>query len=190
MKNSFEFSNWNQLSGLRSSEYPLIIHVTQYNSSDLVGTLIKIVDTHTDDVYFSGFVRIFTSTILNSSSVFTPEDMVEKINSYGFNIKLIPPLELQPNVICILEGLKSLGYNYVTLEYKLDTERELAYTHSLPEYQSCKSISKHLVASEDLVNSSKYYIISNSPEFNWEDFKWVEFGIAYSIELLLNPKGE
>lgn len=185
MQHIFEFSNWNQLSGLKSFDYPnLEIRVTQYNSKDLTGTEISIVDIRTDAVYFAGFIRIVESTLLNPDSCFLKDDLIEKINSYGFNISHIERIELPPNTITILNGLQELGYDYITIEYLTEDNRDL-----LNEDSTRKKMSKHIVATRDLLSYSDFAVVSNAPNFNWEDFRWMEPNTPYSISLLLNPKG-
>lgn len=213
----FKFSNWNQLSGLRSKEYPNIeIRVTQFNSKQLIGTKIDIVERNNNLIYFSGFVRIMKSERFNPLAVYDVDEMIKRINSYGFNVAIIPPLELPPNVIDILTGLKALGYRYLTLQYIRETnttDRSLYQSEIDNLVIEDSYVDRYLpppyrVYSNRLVFATKgsgeantvgkltytqpqnigAYVISNSPEFNWEDFKWMEATRVYSIELLLNPK--
>ena len=81
MINVFEFSDWNQLAGLRSSDYPYLkITVDQFNTSSLIGTKINIVDTANNIIYFSGFVRVITSDHFNPMAVFEVTEIIKRIN--------------------------------------------------------------------------------------------------------------
>lgn len=218
MINIFEFSNWNQLSGLKSKEFPnLVIYVTQYNTKFLTGTKIDISDTETDAVYFSGFIRLITTTRFNSLAVFEIDDMIKRINSYGFNIRIKDPIDLQPNVVTTLKGLYELGYNYITLQYSKETSTEdksiyqsdiddikpyLFADNRLPLPTKVYS-NKYIIASKNLSDTRQkprhgllqsvnkdIYMVSGAPEFSWEDYRWVKPTRVYSIELLVNPKGD
>lgn len=220
MLNVFEFSNWNQLAGLRSIEYPYLkLTVDQFNTSSLIGTKINIVDTSNNIVYFSGFVRVISSDLFNPMAVFEVTEIIKRINSYGFNIAFIEPITLPPNVVTTLKGLQSLGYNFITLQYDkiYSTESKSVYEYAidnqfrpdtypkLPEEELQESPykivrNKYLVASKYLKdlpatsidnpnqpNSLDTYVVSYSPEFNWEDYKWVKPNVVYSIsEVLTN----
>lgn len=213
MNNIYRFSNWNQLSGLKSIEYPsLIIKVTQFNSEELIGTKIDILNTDNELTYFSAFIRVQYSTVFNPLAVFEVDDIVKRINAYGFNIAIIEPTILPPNVIAQLRGLYELGYNYLTLEYVRTTKTDTKYLyqsdiddgvdeHSDGTYKTpyVAYSNKYLVVTKglndypnknrlDLISpySNTIYVISNAPNFNWEDFKWVEPTKVYSIEKLLD----
>ena len=218
MINVFKFSNWNQLAGLKSTEYPFLsITVDQFNSEDLIGTKINIVDTDNNIIYFSGFIRVMQSERFNPMAVFEVDEIIKRINSYGFNIAIIEPTTLPPNVIITLKGLQALGYNFITIQYEFiyATDSKSVYEYvvdnqyrppifpKLPEDELCYSPytierNKYLVASKylkDLPNATinnknqpnnlNTYVISKSPEFNWEDYKWVKPNTVYSIEEVL-----
>lgn len=171
MKTIFEFSDWNQLTKARASDYPCLrIRVNQYISESLYGTNIEIYDVDNQDVYYSGFVRIINSTVIPDGSSILPEDMVKVINSYGFSVSLIEPLVLPPNVITILRGLYTQGYNYISVEYQLNNELQKV---------------RKIVATYGLEKNTLYTIVSDSPEYNREDFTWVKLGTSYSIRLLI-----
>lgn len=213
MNNIYKFSNWNQLSGLKSIEYPsLIIKITQFNSEELIGTKIDILNTDNELTYFSAFIRVQYSTVFNPLAVFEVDDIIKRINAYGFNIAIIEPTILPPNVIAQLRGLYELGYNYLTLEYVRTTKTDTKYLyqsdidddvdeHSDGTYKTpyVAYSNKYLVVTKglndypnknrlDLISpySNTIYVISNAPNFNWEDFKWVEPTKVYSIEKLLD----
>ena len=212
----FRFSNWNQLSGLKSIIYPnLQINVVQFNSEDLEGTKIDIVDTTNNILYFTGFVRINQSTRFDPLAVFEINDIIKRINAYGFNIDIEEPTTLQPNVVTMLKGLYALGYNYITMQYTRETDTDVKSLyqsnidakninfwteHYLPPPYKVFS-NKYIVATKnlgDVPNINKLhdeqplkndiYVVSEAPEFTWEDFKWVQPTRVYSIELLINPK--
>ena len=219
----FEFSNWNQLAGLRSKDYPYLkLTVDQYNTTALIGTKINIVDTSNNQIYFSGFVRVIQSDYFNPMAVFEVDEIIKRINSYGFNISFIEPITLPPNVVVMLKGLKKLGYNYITMQYDkvYSTESKSVYEYAidnqyrpdiypkLPEEELKESPykivrNKYLVASKYLKdlpvrsldnknqpNSTSTYVVSYSPDFNWEDYKWVKPNIVYSIEEILTNAAE
>ena len=213
MNNIYKFSNWNQLSGLKSIEYPsLLIKVTQFNSEELIGTKIDILNTDNELTYFSAFIRVQYSTVFNPLAVFEVDDIIKRINAYGFNIAIIEPTILPPNVIAQLRGLYELGYNYLILEYVRTTKTDTKYLyqsdidddvdeHSDGTYKTpyVAYSNKYLVVTKglndypnknrlDLISpySNTIYVISNAPNFNWEDFKWVEPTKVYSIEKLLD----
>ena len=218
MINAFEFSNWNQLSGLRSYDYKdLVIHVTQFNSTELVGTKIDIVDDINNIPYFSAFVRVIHSNRFDPLAVYDVDDIIKRINAYGFNIAIIEPLVLPPNVMDMLRGFKALGYNYLTLQYmrQTSTNEQALYESNIDEVTVDDYIAQYLpppykVFNNKMVFATKGfgetvniykmnytqpqnigpYIISDAPDFSWEDWKWMQPTKIYSIELLLNPKGE
>lgn len=211
----FRFSNWNQLSGLKSILYPnLQINVVQFNSEHIIGTKIDIVDKENNIMYFSGFVRVNQSDRFDPLAVFEVDDMIKRINAYGFNIDIIEPKTLPPNVITMLKGLYALGYNYLTMEYSHDTaqgtvrslyQSDIDDIHKTPwpnllQHPFTVFSNKYIVVTKNLNDvrriyntnktqpaSENIYIISEAPEFTWEDFKWVKPATVYSIELLINP---
>lgn len=217
MTHIFEFSDWNQLAGLRSKDYPnLILIVVQFNSKDLVGTRIGILDNETGLTYFEGFVRLITTDRFNPLAVFEIDAMIKRINSYGFNIALKDPISLHPNVIVVLKGLYELGYNYITLQYErttttddkslyqsdIDVNKYDLYTDNWLPLPTKVISNKYIVASKNLSDTRQkpkkgllqslnrdIYIVSGAPEFSWEDYRWVKPTKVYSIELLINPKG-
>ena len=213
MNNIYKFLNWNQLSGLKSKEYPsLIIEVTQFNSEELIGTKIDILNTDNELTYFSAFIRVQYSTVFNPLAVFEVNDIIKRINAYGFNIAIIEPTILPPNVITQLKGLYELGYNYLTLEYAKATKTDTKYLYQSNIDDTITEYSENIINPPYVVYSNKYlvvtkglndypnknrldlispysdsiYVISNAPNFNWEDFKWVEPTKVYSIEKLLD----
>ena len=217
MNNIIKFSNWNQLSGLKSKEYPsLIIHVTQFNSEELVGTKIDILNTDNEIVYFSGFVRVMNSSVFNPLAVFEVDDIIKRINAYGFNIEITDPITLPENVLKQLRGLYELGYNYLTLEYVEATKTDTKYLYqsdiddnrNIDTYQEYTNkmpakvySNKVLVVTKNLNDypnknrlnlvspySDSIYVISNAPNFNWEDYKWVKPVTVYSIERLIDDE--
>lgn len=211
----FRFSTWNQLSGLRSVLYPnLQINVVQFNSEHLEGTKIDIIDTENNIMYFTGFVRVNRSDRFDPLAVFEVDDMVKRINAYGFNIDITEPTTLPPNVITMLTGLRALGYNYLTLQYShettdntvrslyqsdIDDVAKTPWPHPLCHPFTVFS-NKYIVVTKNLNDvrriyntkkiqpiSENMYIVSEAPGFSWEDFKWVEPTRVYSLDLLINP---
>ena len=216
MINVFKFSNWNQLSGLRSLDYPFLrIDVVQFNSDDIVGNKIDIIDTDNNIIYFSGFVRVNSSARFDPLAVFEIDEIIKRINAYGFNIDIEEPTTLQPNVITMLKGLHALGYNYITMQYTRSTKTEdkaiyqtdidsNVYNKWIERYLPPPFIAfsnKYIVATKNLSDfrprlypdslepkKEDIFVVSAAPDFNWEDFKWVQPTRVYSIELLINPE--
>ena len=152
IKNQFEFNDWTQLVRATSTTYPnLRISIIEYNSNDIVGTKITIYDITNNDTYFTGFVRIVKSTSI-------PEDcclsdyMIDIINSYGFNVKHLPAIKLQPNVLDTIKGLYSLGYRYLHFDYKLVNEPH-------DEYGQIKQRKRIITATYEPYNDVKPYYI-------------------------------
>ena len=161
MINVFEFSNWNQLAGLKSTEYPnLKITVEQFNSENLIGTKINIIDIRNDLIMFSGFVRVIQSAVFNPMAVFEVDEIIKRINSYGFNIAIIEPTTLPPNVITILKGIQDLGYNFLTLQYEkiYATDSKSVYEYHIDEAFRPKEYPK---IPETELKTSPYSIIRN-----------------------------
>lgn len=218
MVNIFLFSNWNQLSGLRSTDYPnLRLQVTQFKSEDLIGTKIDIFDTENNIPYFSGFVRVVESHRFNPLAVFEVDDMIKRINAYGFNIAITDPIDLQPEVVTMLKGLYALGYNYLTLEYSkatktedkalyqtdIDSDKTDFQTYNWEPLPTVVFSNKYLAVTKTLSDvrrkpkiwlrqptNKDIYVISEAPGFNWENFKWVKPTEVYSIEKLINPSDD
>ena len=89
-------------------------------------------------------------------------------------------------------------------EYAIDNQFRPDTYLKLPEEELKESPyklvrNKYLVASKYLKdlpvtsldnknqpNSTSTYIVSYSPEFNWEDYKWVKPNVVYSIEEVLH----
>lgn len=201
LNNIFKFSTWNQLSGLRSSMYNnLILKVTQYNSEDLIGTKISIQDTDTNSIYFTGFIRLIQSNKFNIDAVYTVDEMINKINSYGFNISIVDKIKLPPNVITILQGLKTMGYNYIILDYSNSVDSNILVEHGyIPQPRAVYS-NKWVVATKNLNYVPTTYtvidamqfttrhdmcVVSATPDFSWEDFKWMKPTVAYPISEIL-----
>jgi len=225
MLSVFEFSNWNQIAGLRSKDYPYLkLTVDQFESSSLIGTKINIIDTSNNLTYFSGFIRVVESAVFNPMAVFEVDEIIKRINSYGFNIVFVEPTTLPPEVITILKGLQELGYNFLSLQYQktyatnnkevyeyvIDNKYKPSEYPNIPETELKTSPyavvrNKFLIASKYLKdmpnfnqtydniyqpNNLSTYVVSKSPEFNWEDFKWVKPNTIYSIsEVLENYTG-
>ena len=92
MSNILEISNWNQLVSARSDYDNLRIVVKQWNGDDLIGTQIIIADYNNNNIYFSGFVTDLTSTIIPTTATIGNDDMIDIINSFGFNVRISPPI--------------------------------------------------------------------------------------------------
>lgn len=118
MSNILEISNWNQLVKARAENYDnLRILVKQFDGEDLVGTQIIIADYNTNEVYFSGFVTDLMSTVIPTTATISNDDMIDIINSFGFNVAISPPIVLAEDVITILNGFYAQGYKYVYKDY-------------------------------------------------------------------------
>lgn len=118
MNTILEISNWNQLVKARSEGYDnLRIVVSQYNSEELIGTKISIVDYNTNDIYFSAFVTDIESSVIPTTAKMSNEDMISIVNKFGFNVRISEPIVLSDNVVTILKGMYAMGYRYVYRDY-------------------------------------------------------------------------
>lgn len=117
MSNILEINNWNQLTSARADNKSLRIYVAQYESEELTGTKIQIINYDTNDVYLTLFSKIDASTIIPLEASLEPEEVVRIINLYGFNIRISYPIVLAERVVTILTGLYEAGYRYVYKDY-------------------------------------------------------------------------
>lgn len=164
MANILEISTWNQLTGARSDYNNLRILVTEYTGEDLTGTQITIADYNTNIKYFSGFVNIGESTLIPVDAKFTDDEMINIINSYGFNVRISPPTILSNNVVDILMGLYASGYRYV---YKY--------------YRDLKQLPYAIFTSVQIKNDRNDYRVSDIPNFIEDEWGWCEPFKTYPI---------
>ena len=173
----YKITNWDQLTIVKSTKYPnLKITTEHYNSEDLQGIKIIISDINNKDIYFTGFISLYQSNLFNINCCYTAEDMIHILNSYGFNIEFIPNVFIVQRVYTTLQGLYTLGYRYIgkkaVKEYKTETHSVL--------------LSDYLVyVTKDMNYNEPEFIISNSPDFHAEDYRWVPSDTLYSISQLL-----
>ena len=170
MSNILEISNWNQLVKAQSDYSNLRIYVKQYNSEDITGTQIIIADYNNDNVYFSGFVTDLQSTLIPTTATISNDNMLDIINSFGFNVKYSEPIVLAEEVITILNGLLQQGYQYV---YK--------------DYPRCKNSPPYAIyVSQYVDHRFTNPIISNSPNFVEDMWEWCIPFKTYPIQTLVN----
>jgi hypothetical protein len=171
MSNILEISNWNQLVRAESDYNNLKIFVKQYNSEQLTGTQIIIADYNNDNVYFSGFVKDLQSTLIPTTSTISNDDMLNIINSFGFNVAYSQPIVLSEEVITILKGYLEQGYKYV---YK--------------DYPKClHHNAKYAIFVSDLIDHRfRDPIISESPTFIEDMWEWCIPFKTYPIQTLVN----
>lgn len=175
MPTLLEISRWEQLVRAKSTYENLRIYVENVSSDLLTGTKISIVDYNTNFVYFCGFVDILGSTIIPDSGKLSDDAMLDIINSFGFNVRYAQPEVLTQDVISVLEGLDSLGYQYVYRYYDLRYPKEVA-----------RKDAKYLVYASEYIDAPyEGLVISESPKFIKDDWEWCASLTAYAIDLLL-----
>lgn len=169
MSNILEISNWNQLVKAKSDYDNLRIAVKQWNGDDLIGTQIIIADYNNNNIYFSGFVTDLTSTIIPTTATIGNDDMIDIINSFGFNVRISPPIVLDDEVVTILKGFYAQGYRYVYKDYPRG-KTELPY---------CIYVS-------DIIDL-RYgdLVISTMPDFKADMWEWCIPFKTYPIEDLI-----
>jgi hypothetical protein len=170
LSNKLEISNWNQLVRARSNYENLRIVVKQYNGEDITGTQILIVDYNNNNVYFSGFVTDLSSTLIPTTATISNDNMLNIINSFGFNIAYSEPIVLSDEVITILKGYYEQGYRYVYKDY--------------PRLHNCPPYAIYVSDQVDL----RYHdlIISKSPSFLWDMWEWCIPFKTYPIKDLID----
>lgn len=170
MSNILEINNWNQLTSARADNINLRIYVTQYNSEELIGTKIQIIDYLTNDIYLTLFSKIDASTIIPSEASLEPEEVVRIINLYGFNIRISYPIVLAEKVVSILQGLYDSGYRYVYKDYP-NKGNDGIYV---------------IYASKDIRLRMTGFNITKIPDFIEDEWDWCKPFKTYPIIDLLN----
>lgn len=171
MSNILEISNWNQLVKAQSDYSNLRIYVKQWNGQDITGTQIIIADYNNNNVYFSGFVTDLQSTLIPTTATISNDDMLDIINSFGFNVRYSEPIVLAEDVITILRGYLAQGYQYV---YK--------------DYPKCKNAPPYAIFVSQYVDKDKRkdLIISNSPDYQEDKWEWCIPFKTYPIQTLVD----
>lgn len=168
MNTILEISNWNQLVKARSEGYGnLRIVVSQYNSEELKGTKISVVDYNTNDTYFSAFATDIQSTIIPETATMLNDEILEVINKFGFNVRFSTPTVLAESVVIILKGLYEQGYRYIYRDY-------------CPKYPLGPNYT-NVFASVDISWRKHDYMISKSPSFVKDEWEWVRPFTTYPI---------
>ena len=170
MGNIHEISNWDQLVSARSSNPNLRILVTHINNDTTEATQIRIADYETNYIYFSGFVTILRADRFPVTAKFTNEQMIDIINSYGFQVRISPPTVLAEDVVTILRGLYASGYRYVYKDYP----------------KGAKYRTYGIYATDILLQRMEDYYIPDIPEFIDDEWEWCEPNRTYPIEDLIN----
>lgn len=194
MNTILEISNWNQLVKARSENYPnLRIVVTQYNSEELVGTKISVVDYNTNDIYFSAFATDMSSTIIPETGTMWNDDIMKVLNDFEFNVKFSEPIAVSQNVMTILEGLYAGGYRYIYKHYiacigYISPEK---YGYDFEKYIKNEM---DIYASVNINNDGKNIPISRIPEFHMDEWEWVKAFTSYPIKDIIDtgtvPNGQ
>lgn len=164
-----EINDWEQLTAARSSYPDLRISVDRYNSEQLIGTKITILDKGTKDIYCTMFAVVEQSTRFPLDVSFTDNEIVDKINSFGFQVRLSEPTALAQNVITILQGLYEEGYRYIYKDYPKFCDN--------PKYVIC--------ASTQINPRLKGFWINKMPSYVPDEWKWCKSFRTYSISDLL-----
>lgn len=165
-----EINNWEQLTRARSTYSNLRIAVDRYNSQELIGTKITILDTGTKEIYTTMFAVVEQSTRFPLEVSFTDQQIVDKVNSFGFNVALSQPTCLAQNVVTILQGLYEGGYRYIYKDYP----KGIRY----PEYT--------IIASDQINPRLKGVWITKMPGFVPDEWEWCKAFKSYPIQDLLN----
>lgn len=172
MATTLLITNWNQLVRARSENYPnLRIVVTNYNSDELTGTKISIVDYNTNDVYFSAFSVNTEGTLIPRGAQLEPETMINCINSYGFRVALSQPITLTQNVITILQGLYSAGYRYIYKDYPRKYNNHVSRNKTL----------YFIWASKLIQTRTDGILITDMPDYIEDEWDWCTPFITYPI---------
>lgn len=164
-----EINNWEQLTRARSTYPNLRIAVDRYNSQELVGTKITILDMGTKEIYTTMFAVVEQSERFPLDVSFTDQQIVDKVNSFGFNVALSQPTALAQNVITILQGLYEGGYRYIYKDYPKGPGKM--------EYA--------IIASDQINPRLKGIWITKMPAFIPDEWEWCEPFKSYPIEDLL-----
>ena len=176
MSNILIISNWQQLVKARSENYSnLRITVSEYNSADLTGTQISIVDYDTNTVYFRSFVNVTEATLIPDTAKLSTQDMITTINNYGFNVKISEPEVVEQNVITILQGLYASGYRYIYKDY--------------PKPYKCKCDTNdkfYRIYASDVIQLRRTDLdVSNMPGFIDDQWDWCLPFTTYPISDIL-----
>jgi len=170
MANILEINNWNQLVSAKSDYSNLKIIPTQYNSEDITGTKISIVDYNNNDTYLVIFVKDIQSTIIPETCSVTPEQAVTLINNFGFNVRLSEPTVIANDVIELLKGLYSQGYRYVYKDYH-DHKNKLPYA----------------IYVSDLITKRKSDLcVTKMPSFIEDEWDWCLPLLTYPIKNIID----
>ena len=186
MSNILEINNWNQLVRARSDYENLRIVVNQYNNDSLVGTKIQIVDYNTNDVYLTLFTEVTSSTVIPTTVSMELPQIVDIINSYGFNVRISEPEVVSDKVLKILQGLYEAGYLYVFKNYVP------ACINDTPHIRGTvpSKWKMFVCASKQISHPSTYIdrhdvLISDSPSFVEDEWDWVRPLRTYPIHDIL-----
>ena len=172
MSNILEINNWNQLTSAKADNPNLKIYVSQYNTEELKGTKVQIIDYQTNDTYLTIFPLILESTILPAgASIDNPHEVVDLINSYGFNIRISEPEVLSENVLTILRGLYASGYRYIYRDYIKDRNGEI--------------IDFVIYASDQIKLRKTGFNVKRIPNFIEDEWDWCLQFKTYPIEDLI-----
>ena len=165
MADILEISNWDQLVDAKSDFTNLKIKVRNYNNDKLVGTQIIIADYNTNAIYFSAFATILQSTVIPTSAKLTNEEMIAAINSFGFNVRISEPYILAPDVVEILQGLLSAGYQYVYRDYPM----------------GAKYLRYGIYATDQLKMRMTDLYLPSMPDFVENEWDWCKPNTTYPI---------
>lgn len=170
MSNILEINNWNQLTSARADNINLRIYVTQYNSEELIGTKIQIINYLTNDIYLTLFSKIDASTIIPVEASLEPEEVIRIINLYGFNVRISYPVVLAERVVTILTGLYNAGYRYIYKDYP-NNGNDGVYV---------------IYASKDIRLRMTGFNVTEIPDFVEDEWDWCKPFTTYPIENLID----
>lgn len=165
-----EISNWDQLVKARSTHDNLRILVTHIKNATTEATQIQIADYETNYVYFTGFVTILSADRFPTTAKFTNEQMIDIINSYGFQVRISPPTVLAEDVVTILTGLYQSGYRYIYKDYPC----------------GAKYRTYGIYATDILQQRMSDLYLPQIPEFIDDEWGWCQPNMTYPIQDLID----
>lgn len=172
MNTILEINNLDQLVRARSTYDNLRIKVTHYKNEDLNGTKISIIDYNTNEIYLTMFANIISSTVIPGSAQMQTQQVVDIINSYGFQIVISEPEVLPEDVVTILRGYYESGYRYVYRDYK-------NWHCPGKQVQSKIYISRMIERRRDDPS------VSDTPDFVASEWDWCQAFKTYAISDIL-----
>jgi hypothetical protein len=172
MDTILEINNWDQLVRARSECSNLRIKVSHYKDSTLTGTKISIIDYNTNEIYLVIFANVLEASVIPTTASLQTQQIVDIINSYGFNIRISEPEVVPENVLTILRGCYESGYRYVYRDYK--------NWHCLG-----KQVQSKIYVSQMITLRRDDPSITDTPNFVADEWDWCQAFKTYAISDIL-----